>query len=105
MYIAIKDTSIGQNDGNADDPPFNTSSTFLCKATTTRGYFEPGNDWNNNTYGPLLEHWPDPAEMAENFNDWNGPIQCSNNVPSDTYVTWKNTRTSTDTKQRCLFQY
>ena len=72
---------------------------------TTRGYFELGNNWNNNTYGPLLEHWPDPAEMAENFNDWNGPIQCSNNVPSDTYVTWKNTRTSTDTNQRCLFQY
>lgn len=63
IYIGIKNTSTGRNDGNTDNPLFSTSSTFCCKATTTRGYFELGNNWNHNTYGPLLEHWPDPAEM------------------------------------------
>ncbi|KAB2099278.1 hypothetical protein AG0111_0g12554 [Alternaria gaisen] len=61
------------------------SSAFCCKATTTRGYFELGNNWNNNTYRPLLGHWPDPAEMEESFNDWTDPhSQCPNTVPSDT---------------------
>jgi hypothetical protein len=71
MYIDIKNTDIPSNaEWNSTNPRFNTSSTIRCTAMTTRGYFELGNDWNNNTYGPLLEQWPDTAEMAENFNDW-----------------------------------
>ncbi|KAF7678841.1 hypothetical protein GT037_002589 [Alternaria burnsii] len=85
IYIGINDTSTGRNDGNTDNPLCSTSSTFCCKATTTRGYFELGNNWNHNTYEPLLEHWPDPAEMEESFNDWTNPYsQCPNTVPSDT---------------------
>jgi hypothetical protein len=99
MYIDIKDTNIPSRadaDWDAADPPFSTSSTIRCKATTTRGYFELGNDWNNNTYGPLLEHWPNTAEMAENFNDWTptgsesiSDPEYESYVPSDVYVSWK----------------
>jgi hypothetical protein len=51
-------------------PSQNTSYTIHCTATTTRGYFELGNDWNLNTYGPLLDQWPNRVQMAEDFNDW-----------------------------------
>jgi hypothetical protein len=87
MYIDVKDLSISDQD--TEDPTFNTSSTVRCTATTTRGYFELGNNWNNNTYGPLLEHWPKPAEMAENFNDWTDSYgDCPDVIPSDMYVRW-----------------
>ncbi|CAN9447127.1 unnamed protein product [Alternaria alternata] len=82
MYMDIKDLSISDQD--TEDPAFNTSSTIRCTATTTKGYFELGNNWNNNTYGPLLEHWPNPAEMAENFNDWTDSYgDCPDIIPSD----------------------
>jgi hypothetical protein len=71
MYIVIKDTNIPSDiEWNSANPPFNTSSSIRCTATTTRGDFELGNNWNNNTYGPLLKQWPDAAMMVENFNDW-----------------------------------
>jgi hypothetical protein len=87
MYIDVKDTSSGQKNMNTDGSYINAISTIHCTATTTRGYFELGNDWNNNTYGPLLAHWPDPAEMAENSNDWSDSYgDCPSYVPSDMYV-------------------
>jgi hypothetical protein len=110
MYIDIKDTYVPSNTRwNSANPPFNTSSTIRCMATTTRGYFELGNDWNNNTYGPLLEHWPDAAEMAENFNDWTdtrgshvqGP-KVASYVPSDMYVRRRTIQMDTDARQRQL---
>jgi hypothetical protein len=74
LYIDIKDIFIPSAAGaTAADPDFNTSSTIRCSARTTRGYFELGNIWNNNTYGPygpLLEQWPNPTQIMENFNDW-----------------------------------
>jgi hypothetical protein len=93
MYVDIKDTNVpsqGVTDWDSANPPFNTSSTIHCTAMTTRGYFELGNDWNNNTYGPLLEQWPNTAEMAENFHDWTdtggwgaGDPEVEPYVPSD----------------------
>lgn len=55
-------------------------STFHCKATTTRGYFELGNYYNNEIYSPLLEKWPSREEMLEGFND------CLEYVPRDTIM-------------------
>jgi hypothetical protein len=46
------------------------NTTVRCEAKTTRGYFELGNMYNNNTFGPLLDQWPSPEEMQEDFNDW-----------------------------------
>ncbi|KAK2755085.1 hypothetical protein FQN54_006614 [Arachnomyces sp. PD_36] len=46
------------------------SFTLKCEASTTRGYFELGNDRNGQIYGPLLEKWPSPEEMAREFNDY-----------------------------------
>jgi len=44
--------------------------TVHCKAQTTRGYFEIGNYRNNFTYGPLINEWPSPTEMALEWNDY-----------------------------------
>ena len=43
--------------------------TMHCTVSTTRGYFELASQHNNNTFGPLLEKWPSPDELAANFND------------------------------------
>jgi hypothetical protein len=92
MYIDVKDTSIGRDevisDLESENPPFNTSYTIRCRAATTRGYFELGNDFNNNTYGPLLEQWPNKAQMAEIFNDWTdtGAEEPEPYIPSEMYV-------------------
>jgi hypothetical protein len=101
MYLDFKDRNIGwkENQVWSEDPPFNASYTIRCTATTTRGYFELGNDWNNNTYGPLLEQWPNPAEMAEDFNDWtdtSGWNGVEPYIPSDVYAIWREIRLSTD---------
>jgi hypothetical protein len=61
IYLEIKDKSFvrddrsGQDWWDSENPPFNTSYTIRCTETTTRRYFEQGKDWNNNTYGTLLE--------------------------------------------------
>ncbi|OTA78493.1 hypothetical protein M434DRAFT_402231 [Hypoxylon sp. CO27-5] len=44
--------------------------TVHCTASTTRGYFELGNERNHYVYGPLLDRWPDPDDIAKNFNDF-----------------------------------
>ncbi|KAI1394324.1 uncharacterized protein F4822DRAFT_45154 [Hypoxylon trugodes] len=46
--------------------------TVHCTASTTRGYFELGNEQNKYVYGPLLDKWPDPDDIANNFNDFRG---------------------------------
>lgn len=46
------------------------STTMKCEATTTRGYFELGKKFNNDSHGPLLERWPTPEQMELEFNDW-----------------------------------
>jgi hypothetical protein len=46
------------------------NATLYCTANTTRGYFELGNYRNGYSPGPLLDHWPEPADMLENYNDY-----------------------------------
>ncbi|KAI0014212.1 hypothetical protein F4779DRAFT_211979 [Xylariaceae sp. FL0662B] len=46
--------------------------TVHCTASTSRGYFELGNEQNHYVYGPLLDRWPDPNDIVENFNDFRG---------------------------------
>lgn len=43
--------------------------TVHCTVDSTRGYFELGNYYNNNTAGPLLETWPTKADLEANYND------------------------------------
>lgn len=86
MCIDIKDTSISPGLSlNSVNPPQNTSYTIRCTAKTTRGYFELGNDWNNNTYGSLLDRWPNTVQMVENFNDWSDTDQ-GGYIPSEVWV-------------------
>jgi hypothetical protein len=83
IYIDIKDNLVpSRGDAISADPSFNTSSTIRCTASTTRGDFELGNTWNNNTYGPLLEEWPSSTQMAEDFNDWTHVSGSSKDAPS-----------------------
>jgi hypothetical protein len=96
LYIDLKDTSVGDGweDTESENPMWNTSYIIHCRATTTRGYFELGNDRNKDMYGPLLEKWPSREQMAENYNDWTDTAGYygSNSrqeppyVPSDVYV-------------------
>lgn len=52
-----------------NDYPAVQNYTLQCTASTSRGYFELGNEHNNNVYGPLLSRWPDAETMANEFND------------------------------------
>ncbi|KAI2616718.1 hypothetical protein GGR54DRAFT_649144 [Hypoxylon sp. NC1633] len=44
--------------------------TIHCTASTSRGYFELGNEGNDYIYDPLLDRWPDPDDIEKNFNDY-----------------------------------
>jgi len=93
IYISMEDTGIGSSWGPGY-VELNLTSTIHCVARTTRGYFELGNNWNDNMYGPLLELWPDTVQMANDFNDftdtweqegaWGPSVKPF--VPSDMYV-------------------
>ncbi|KAI0161798.1 hypothetical protein GGR52DRAFT_586027 [Hypoxylon sp. FL1284] len=50
----------------------NSNTTIRCTASTSRGYFELGNEQNHYVYGPLLDRWPDPDDITANFNDFWG---------------------------------
>lgn len=73
---------------NSDGGHVNT--TIYCKASTTRGYFELGNVYNNQTYGPLMEKWPTRDDMWRDYNDFlghngiGGPTETETNyIPSE----------------------
>lgn len=42
---------------------------FHCKAETTRGYFELGNVYNGEQYGPLLDKWPSNGSTSQ-YHDY-----------------------------------
>ena len=48
---------------------YSSSYTVHCKASTTRGYFELGNYFNDYQPGPLVDHWPVPQNESKDFND------------------------------------
>lgn len=85
IYIDINDTSLGTSQFDSLNSQSNTSYSIHCTATTTRGYFELGNDQNKNTHEPILEQWPTEAQMQENFNDWTDDLD-EDYVPSEVYV-------------------
>ena len=88
IYIDLKDTDVGDLTWNSEHPQFNTSYSIRCTATTTRGFFEIGSNWNNNTYGPLLEQWPAQIQIEEDFND-RGRDWGRSYIPSEAYVSPK----------------
>lgn len=57
--------------------------TTHCMSSSTRGYFELGNQRNGNTPGPLLERWPDREELVANFNDATGFFVYDELIPSE----------------------
>lgn len=61
-----------------------TNTTIYCNASTSRGYFELGNELNHYVYGPLLDRWPDPDDIMTNFNDFRNDIAYSR--PTEEYV-------------------
>jgi len=74
IYINVNHTRIAHPYRRQEEPLStlsNASYSIRCTATTTRGYFELGNYHNNNTYGPLLEQWPDTKQMTVAFNNGN----------------------------------
>lgn len=67
LYLDIRDEPFKPRDSS----PYPTlSSTIRCEVKTTRGYFELGNNFNNNSYGAVLDIWPSPEQMSIDFNDW-----------------------------------
>jgi len=111
LYIDVNDTRRTYEwEPDAIYLEYNISHSIHCTATTTRGYFEMGNDWNDDTYGPLLEQWPDAAHMAENSNDWTDTRRWGRSweelkpyVPSDVYVRWSRIWHHANARQGYLF--
>jgi len=62
---------------------FGDSFTTHCTSTSTRGYFEPGNQHNGNVPGPLLEKWPDQDTLFTDFNDATGFLVQREHIPSE----------------------
>lgn len=57
--------------------------TTHCTSTSTRGYFELGNQYNGNVPGPLLEKWPSQEELVADFNDVGGFEVRHEQIPSE----------------------
>ncbi|KAK9415199.1 hypothetical protein SUNI508_02047 [Seiridium unicorne] len=75
----------------SDGHYFGDSFAVHCSATTTRGLFELPNIHNTYQPGPLLDKWPEPAEIYANYNDRAGsrdtaPLE--NDTQDESYITW-----------------
>lgn len=55
--------------------------TMSCEATSRRGWFEIGNYQNGYEPSSMLEHWPSPEEMEENFNDYTSQMTDNHYYP------------------------
>lgn len=60
------DEETHRDDGNRQMENY----TMSCEATTRRGWFELGNYQNGYNPSGMLEQWPSPEEMEEDFNDY-----------------------------------
>jgi hypothetical protein len=68
LYLDLVD--VGGLFGTIGERLTNISAAIRCEAKTTRGYFELGNTWINNTYSKLLDRWPSREQMLDSSNDW-----------------------------------
>lgn len=84
LYMDIRD---GDSSGKHSQAEYrNISATIRCEAKTTRGFFELGNTWNNDTYTNLLSEWPSQEQMADGYNDWVATsVGGAGFVPSERY--------------------
>lgn len=84
LYLEIRD---GDFSGKHSQSGYsNISAAIRCEGKTTRGFFELGNIWNNDTYAGLLGHWPDQERMLYGYNDWVATsIGGAGFVPSERY--------------------
>ncbi|KAI0479108.1 hypothetical protein GGR56DRAFT_633519 [Xylariaceae sp. FL0804] len=51
-----------------------STAPYIARLRPPRRYFELGNLQNKQVYGPLLDRWPDPEDITENFDDLRGPF-------------------------------
>ncbi|KAM0541098.1 hypothetical protein ACHAO7_010755 [Fusarium culmorum] len=76
-----------------------TAFNLSCRASSTRGYFELGNHWNNQVFKPLLEKWPIRDDIRMNFNDYRSfvgkyknpdrrPVTVDPALEPDLHLTW-----------------
>ncbi|KAF5228881.1 hypothetical protein FAUST_10783 [Fusarium austroamericanum] len=79
-----------------------TAFNLSCRASSTRGYFEMGNQWNNRVFEPLLNEWPTRDDIRTNFNDYGSfvgkyrhpdrrPVTDDTALKPDLHVTWNST--------------
>lgn len=69
LYLDAVEEMIRDPYAGGGDMMFFSDYTLHCKSSTSRGYFELGNYRNNYTWGPLLQTWPSPDEMRNDFNN------------------------------------
>ncbi|UZP45154.1 hypothetical protein NXS19_012966 [Fusarium pseudograminearum] len=76
-----------------------TAFNLSCRSSSTRGYFELGNHWNNQVFKPLLGKWPTRDDILKNFNDYGSfvgkyqhadrrPVTVDPALAPDLNVTW-----------------
>jgi len=67
LYLDLWDGDFTSYEGQS----FKDISTKVrCEPRTTRGYFELGNTLNKNTHDSLLDRWPGPEQIQNEFNDY-----------------------------------
>ncbi|KAH7410007.1 hypothetical protein DE146DRAFT_751722 [Phaeosphaeria sp. MPI-PUGE-AT-0046c] len=68
----------------------NFNFTQHCNVRTVRGYFEMGNNHNEFTHGPLMDHWEEdgPSSGKSKYNDWLPMIWLDGNKFSKQGPSW-----------------
>lgn len=69
MHMKVNADTVQQVATHKTDLPSAKNFTMRCDATSTRGWFEIGNYQNEYSYQPMLEIWPSPEAMENDFND------------------------------------
>jgi hypothetical protein len=69
LYLDVLE-ELEYNVGFTNERNLTSDYTLHCTTSTTRGYFELGNYGTGYYWGPLLEKWPDPQIMKNNYNDF-----------------------------------
>lgn len=69
MRMKVNVDNLGDYDVFQTDLTSAKSFTMRCDATSRRGWFEMGNYQNGHSHQPMLESWPSPDTMKNEFND------------------------------------